>query len=116
MDRYYFDKKDVIDSKTLSPELTPLKTVCPYKGEASYYNGRCFFFSFPSACNEVFLLADFHSYCLLVTLPSGKVLENQVWVYETPLAEATKLEGLVAFWVPGPNFKLVVNGEEIKNQ
>lgn len=42
VDRYYFDKKDVLDQNTLSKELTPLKTVCPYKGEASYYNGMYF--------------------------------------------------------------------------
>lgn len=50
---------------------------------------------------------------LIVILPSGEKLENQVWTYLTPLAEAGKLKELVAFYVPGPKFKLVVDGQEI---
>lgn len=85
--RYYFNRDDVNDAdKVLSKELTPLTTVCPYKGIANYHD---------------------------VILPSGEKLENQVWTYVKPLLPASALTGLVSFYVPGPKFKLVVNGEVV---
>lgn len=87
--RYYFDREDVKDAdKILSKELTPLTTVCPYKGVANYHD---------------------------VNLPSGEKLENQVWTYVEPLVPASVLTGLLAFYVPGPKFKLVVDGEVVES-
>ncbi|KAL5486128.1 hypothetical protein ACEPAI_7172 [Sanghuangporus weigelae] len=53
-------------------EPTKLITECPYKGIASYYSVR---------------LPD-----------SGKLAENVVWWYRTPLAECIDIKGLVAFY------------------
>ena len=50
----------------------------------------------------------------VVTLPNGgEKLENAVWVYKDPLVEAIKLKDLLAFYVPGPSFKLIVDGKEV---
>lgn len=64
--RYYIPKADVV------PELVPsaTHTICPYKGEASYW-------SFAAG---------------------GRVFEDLVWSYENPLVDAGPLEGLVAFY------------------
>lgn len=40
-------------------------------------------------------------------------LENHVWTYLDPLEDVGKLKGLVAFYAPGPKFRLVVDGEEV---
>jgi len=87
VNRYYLQRSDVIKpDEVLSKELTGLKTVCPYKGVAEYYD---------------------------VTV-GGEVLKNQVWTYRAPVEEAGKIKDLLAFYVPGPNFRLAVDGEEVK--
>jgi uncharacterized protein (DUF427 family) len=87
VNRYYIRREDIVDpDKILSEDLTGLTTVCPYKGRAEYH--------------DVFV--------------GDQKLENQVWTYREPLVEATKIKDLLAFYVPGPNFKLVVDGVEVK--
>lgn len=65
--RYYIPKTDV-RMDLLTP--TDLRTACPYKGSARYWN---------------------------VTV-DGEVHENVVWGYDTPLPESQKIAGLVAFY------------------
>jgi uncharacterized protein (DUF427 family) len=64
--RFYLPREDV----TVALEPSPLRTYCPYKGEASY-------FSFEVA---------------------GRRRENLAWCYEDPLPDARAIAGLVAFW------------------
>jgi uncharacterized protein (DUF427 family) len=49
---------------------TAHSTHCPYKGNASYYSIEA----------------------------SGKVAENAIWSYETPLADVGEIAGYVAFY------------------
>lgn len=49
--------------------VSPLKTRCPYKGEANYFS----------------LAAD------------GKIAENAIWSYETPFPVAAEIAGYLAF-------------------
>ena len=87
VNRYYLPRSDVINPDVvLSKELTGLTTVCPYKGVAEYHD----------------------------VIVGEEVLKNQVWTYRNPLDEAGKIKDLLAFYVPGPNFRLVVEGEEVK--
>jgi uncharacterized protein (DUF427 family) len=64
--RFYLPREDV----AVALEPSPLRTYCPYKGEASY-------FSFDAA---------------------GRRRENLAWCYEDPLPDARAIAGLVAFW------------------
>jgi uncharacterized protein (DUF427 family) len=61
--RYYLPLS-CIDASTMRPSAT--RTKCPYKGEAEYYH---------------------------VDLGEGKVWEDVVWFYRTPLVECAKVEG-----------------------
>jgi uncharacterized protein (DUF427 family) len=49
------------------------RSICPYKGEATYWHLR---------------------------LPGGRRLEDAAWSYETPLQEALKAQGHVSFGEP----------------
>jgi len=62
--RWYLPREDV--GATLSPSDT--KTICPYKGTASYYS---------------------------VGVEGGKDL---IWIYEDPLPDAVKIKGLLCFF------------------
>jgi uncharacterized protein (DUF427 family) len=66
--RYYLPMTDV-NLELLRPSA--LRTHCPYKGEASYWD---------------------------VVLPDGTVHDGIVWGYRTPLPESQKIAGLVAFY------------------
>lgn len=52
-------------------EATDHKTVCPHKGEASYFS----------------------------IMSKSKTYENAVWSYETPLSDVDKIAGYLAFHV-----------------
>jgi uncharacterized protein (DUF427 family) len=66
--RYYFSAPSVLDSVTLLPSDT--KTICPYKGEASWYHVR---------------------------VSEGRVIEDGAWCYPYPTAEAAQIKGLICF-------------------
>lgn len=55
----------------LRPSKSGLKTQCPYKGEAEYYD---------------------------VVLPDGSVGENLVWYYTRPTNECAGIAGMVCFY------------------
>lgn len=66
VDRLYVARDAV--SATLEPSGT--RTVCPYKGHATYYSVR---------------------------LPDGRVITDAAWSYEEPTDESRAIEGLVCF-------------------
>jgi len=66
-DRYYLPREDV-RTDLLRPTST--KSVCPYKGEASYWSVEA----------------------------GGQVHDDVVWSYETPIAGAEEIAGLLCFW------------------
>jgi uncharacterized protein (DUF427 family) len=66
VDRLYIPRETV--AATLEPSGT--RTVCPYKGYATYFSVR---------------------------LSDGRVLEDAAWSYETPTDESRAIEGLVCF-------------------
>ena len=62
-------------------------SVCPFKGFASYYNIDV----------------------------GDSPIEDAVWYYNDPLAEAPKLKGNVAFWnEKSKRIKILIDGEEVK--
>lgn len=65
--RYYIPKAD-IDMTLFKP--SPLRTRCPYKGEASYWN---------ATIDDV-------------------MIENIAWSYEDPLPEVSRIGGLLCFY------------------
>ncbi len=82
--RYYIPKEDV-QLEHLIPNNT--KTVCPYKGFASYYD---------------------------VKINKNKY-ENIVWTYLNPIPEAPKLKNMLAFWPEkDKRLQIFVDGE-LKN-
>lgn len=66
VDRFYLPREAV--TATLEP--SEKRTVCPYKGHATYWSVR---------------------------LPDGRVLTDAAWSYETPTDESRAIEGLVCF-------------------
>jgi uncharacterized protein (DUF427 family) len=76
--RYYLPMSDV-RMELLEP--SSMKTHCPYKGTATYWNINV----------------------------GGKSLKDFVWTYRTPLPESQKIAGLVAFY--NENVDLYVDGE-----
>lgn len=64
--RYYIPRADVQNDR-LVPSVR--RTICPYKGHASYWSVRT----------------------------KAGVVDNLIWCYEEPLAEATKITGYVCF-------------------
>jgi len=82
--RYYIPDSDVKMDLLNSSDT---KSVCPYKGFASYYN-----------------------------INAGSIpIEDAVWYYPDPLREAPKLKGNVAFWnEKDKRIKIIVDGEEVK--
>ena len=66
-DRYYLPKEDV---RTDLLRATSTKSVCPYKGEASYWSVET----------------------------GGQVHDDVVWSYETPIAESEQITGLLCFY------------------
>lgn len=75
--RYYLQPEDV--RVPLQP--SPKRTLCPYKGEASYWTPEL----------------------------RGRTLHDLAWSYETPLREAAELTGLVAFFTE--RLDVIVDGE-----
>lgn len=65
--RYYIPREDV---RMELLETTGLKTRCPYKGIASYWNVRA----------------------------GGRVAQNIVWSYPDPIPECPKIKGLLCFF------------------
>jgi uncharacterized protein (DUF427 family) len=65
--RWYMPEEDVVAELERSDQ----SSICPYKGEASYYSVR---------------------------LPSGELAEDLVWYYPEPLLEASVIKGLVCFY------------------
>jgi uncharacterized protein (DUF427 family) len=65
--RYYFPRQDV---RTELLEATPTETVCPFKGQASYWSVRT---------------------------PAGEH-RDVAWAYETPLDSVAGIAGLVCFY------------------
>ena len=63
--RYYLPRT-AIDQSVLRKSGKGTRTKCPYKGTADYFD---------------------------VVLPDGKVVEDIVWYYDTPLLESAKIEG-----------------------
>jgi uncharacterized protein (DUF427 family) len=79
-DRYYLPREDV-RTELLRPTST--KSVCPFKGEASYWSAE----------------AD------------GQVHDDVVWSYETPIPGAEEIAGLLCFWTErGPEVTATPNG------
>ena len=76
--RYYIPREDV-RMELLEP--TGLKTRCPYKGTASYWNVRA----------------------------GGRVAQNVVWSYPDPLPECPGIRGLLSFY--NEHVDLYVDGE-----
>ena len=66
-DRYYLPREDV-RTDLLRPTSTT--SVCPYKGEASYWSVET----------------------------GGQVHDDVVWSYETPIAESEQITGLLCFY------------------
>jgi uncharacterized protein (DUF427 family) len=66
-DRYYLPREDV-RTDLLRPTST--KSVCPFKGEASYWSVEA----------------------------GGQVHDDVVWSYETPIPAAEEIAGLMCFW------------------
>ncbi|MEJ2887617.1 DUF427 domain-containing protein [Actinomycetospora aeridis] len=66
VDRLYIPR----DALAATLEPSEKRTVCPYKGYATYYSLR---------------------------LPDGRVLTDAVWSYETPTDESRAIEGLLSF-------------------
>jgi uncharacterized protein (DUF427 family) len=64
----YYLPKEDVRTELLSPTST--KTTCPYKGEASYWSVET----------------------------GGQVHKDVVWAYETPIAEAKEITGLLCFY------------------
>ena len=79
-DRYYLPREDV---RTDLLRATSTKSVCPYKGEASYWSVET----------------------------GGQVHDDVVWSYETPIAGAEEIAGLLCFWTErGVELTLTPNG------
>jgi uncharacterized protein (DUF427 family) len=76
--RYYIPREDV-RMELLEP--TGLKTRCPYKGIASYWNVRV----------------------------GQRVAQNIVWSYQDPIAECPKIRGLLSWF--NERVDLYVDGE-----
>jgi len=66
-DRYYLPREDV-HTELLRPTSTT--SVCPFKGEASYWSAEA----------------------------GGQVHDDVVWSYETPIPGAEAIAGLLCFW------------------
>ncbi|MDD7937331.1 DUF427 domain-containing protein [Actinomycetospora lutea] len=66
VDRLYIPRASV--SATLEP--SEKRTVCPYKGHATYWSVR---------------------------LPDGRLLDDAAWSYDTPTDESRAIEGLLSF-------------------
>lgn len=64
---HYFPP-EAVDRDHLRPSET--KTVCPWKGNASYYD----------------------------VVVDGRVLEDAAWYYPDPKEAAAKIAGYIAFW------------------
>ena len=81
--RYYIPKEDVnFDYLTQSES----HTICPYKGQASYYN-------------------------LVV---NGETYQDVVWTYPDPIPEAPKLKGQLSFWAEkDKRIQIIVDGQSI---
>ena len=75
--RYYLPREDV-RADVLSP--TSSETVCPFKGQASYWNVEV----------------------------DGEVYDDLVWSYETPIPQAEGVAGLFSFY--NERVDLVVDG------
>ncbi len=79
--RYYIPPEDV-DMTFLTPTKT--LTVCPYKGEAGYFNVHV----------------------------NGETYADTVWTYPDPIPEAPKIKGLLAFWPEkDKRIQIFVDGE-----
>ena len=79
-DRYYLPREDV---RTDLLRATSTKSVCPYKGEASYWSVET----------------------------GGQVHDDVVWSYETPIAWAEEITGLLCFWTErGADLVVTPNG------
>jgi uncharacterized protein (DUF427 family) len=79
-DRYYLPRADV-RTELLRPTST--KSVCPFKGEASYWSAEV----------------------------GGQVHNDVVWSYETPISGAEEITGLLCFWTErGPEVTTTPNG------
>jgi uncharacterized protein (DUF427 family) len=76
--RFYIPMEDV-QMKVL--EKTSSKTICPYKGAASYWSVSV----------------------------AGKIYRNLVWTYQEPFLESKKIEGLLCFF--NEKVDLFVDGE-----
>ena len=76
--RYYLSPEDVV----VPTEPTATRTVCSYKGEASYWSVR---------------------------LPDGRELTDAAWGYPEPLAEAGALTGRLSFL--HDDLRVLVDGE-----
>ena len=79
--RYYLPRDDV---RTDLLRATTSETVCPFKGQASYWS----------------LEAD------------GEVHDDIVWSYESPIPDAEGVTGLMAFY--NERVDLVVDGKELE--
>ncbi|MGH9026687.1 MAG: DUF427 domain-containing protein [Acidimicrobiia bacterium] len=77
--RYYLPREHV---RADVLRATPKATECPFKGEASYMS---------------------------IELDGGRTVENLVWVYEQPIAEAAAIAGRLAFF--NEHVDLIVDGE-----
>lgn len=81
--RYYIPEEDV-DFTYLTP--TDSHTICPYKGEASYYS----------------------------VVVNDETYEDVVWTYPNPIPEAPKLKGQLSFWAEkDKRIQIIVDGEPI---
>ena len=79
-DRYYLPREDV-RTELLRPTST--KSVCPYKGEASYWSVEA----------------------------GGQIRDDVVWSYETPIRAAEEIAGLLCFWTErGADLTAAPNG------
>ncbi len=79
--RYYLPRDDV-RTDLLRP--TNLETVCPFKGQASYWSVDA----------------------------GGEVHDSLVWSYETPIPDAEGITGLMSFF--NERVELVVDGEPLE--
>jgi uncharacterized protein (DUF427 family) len=77
-ERYYFPREDV---RTDLLQPTASQTICPFKGQASYWSAEA----------------------------GGQRHEDLVWSYETPIADAAAITGLLCFY--NDRVELTVGGQ-----
>lgn len=82
--RFYLPLSHTTQS-LLKPSAKGTRTLCPYKGEAEYYD---------------------------VHLPDGTVLPDLVWYYSRPLMECATIAGLVCFY--GEKVDISLDGERVQ--